>query len=49
MDWACSTNEEDRNAYNALVWKPERRPSRRLEDDIKTNIQGNSMGRCGLH
>jgi hypothetical protein len=43
MGWACSTNEEERNAYRLLVRKPEgKRPLRiprcRYVDNIRTDL-----------
>jgi hypothetical protein len=43
MGWACSTNEEKRNAYRLLVGKPEGkkplgRPRRRWADSIMMDL-----------
>jgi hypothetical protein len=43
MGWACSTNEENRNAYMLLVGKPEGRrplgrPRRRWLDNIRMDL-----------
>ena len=45
MSRECSTDIESRGAYRILVWKPEGkrplgRPGRRLEDNIKRDLQG---------
>jgi hypothetical protein len=56
MGGACSTNEENRNAYRLLVEKPEGkrllgRPRRRWEDNIRMDlgeIRRRGVGWIGL-
>jgi hypothetical protein len=50
MGWECGTNWENRGVYTASVGKREGkrpliRPSRRLEDNIKMNLQEIRWGR----